>query len=104
MSKTKTTADYIEAIYEALQHLQFATPRERNGPCIQATNKLRMVLGADPVEPGQLAMEGIPMFNDLVCPDCGATTSCYSCATQGGWRSQADEEKYEREQAQEISP
>lgn len=38
------------------------------------------------------------------CPECGASRACYSCVTQGGWRSQAEEDEYEREQALERTP
>jgi len=39
-----------------------------------------------------------------ICPECGAKEACYSCVTQGGWRSRDEEEKYEREQALERTP
>ena len=39
-----------------------------------------------------------------VCPKCGAESACYSCVTQGGWRSRKEEEEYEREQALERTP
>ena len=44
---------------EALKHLQFATPRERNGPCHQAINILRKSLGLKFMEARGKAMEGI---------------------------------------------
>lgn len=95
---TKSDSGYIDAIRESLKHLQGATPRTRNGPCVQAINTLRRALGCEPIELGSLALDGI------ACPDCGAFTSCYSCATQGGWMSRADEEKAEREASAELSP
>jgi hypothetical protein len=38
------------------------------------------------------------------CPECGAKTACYSCVTQGGYMSEEDQERAEREAAMERSP
>lgn len=49
-----------EAI-KALFYLRSATPRQRNGPCIQAITVLRMSLGlGDTWVMGQDALDGIP--------------------------------------------
>ena len=48
------------AVREALKQLSFATPAQRNGPCIKAIDCLRGVLGLEPMAvPGGKATDGL---------------------------------------------
>lgn len=44
-ARTGRELAYEVAIRKALEHLKYATPRTRNGPCIQAIGVLRAALG-----------------------------------------------------------
>jgi hypothetical protein len=38
-------------------------------------------------------------LDEVRCPECGARTSCYACATSGGWMPLAEIERAEDEMA-----
>jgi len=57
--KREESSKYHAAIVKALQHLQFATPRERNGPCYQAIDSLRLAIGLEPMKVGGSAVDGL---------------------------------------------
>ena len=49
-AKTALEIKYERAIEKALDHLRFATPKEMNGPCYQASGVLKMALGRPTAE------------------------------------------------------
>lgn len=51
--------DLEAAMKKALKHLDHATPRQRNGPCLQAADTLRKALELPPMELGGRPSEGV---------------------------------------------
>lgn len=49
---------FRSAIVRALEHLDYATPTQRNGPCHQAINELRTALKLPTMSIGGRALEG----------------------------------------------
>lgn len=47
------------AMRKALRHLDFATPRDRNGPVYKAADALRIELGLPPLKVGGRPSEGL---------------------------------------------
>ena len=59
-TRSRRDIEFRVAIVKALQHLDYATPRQRNGPCYQAIGVLRGAIGLAPMEIGGKATDGLP--------------------------------------------